>query len=212
MVEILLHRDRAHLFLYPFEGRPLHEGLAAVLASRMHERASGSLAVTTNDYGLHMETAGDYPFEMLLQDAELFAPQELEADISRSANVDELARRRFRGIARVSGLVFPGYPGSQKSTRRLQASAGLLYNVFAEHEPDNLLFTQAHREVLRENLNVDRLGRVLERLSRAKIVMARLQKPSPLAFPLMVEQLSQQSSSLSRQERVERLRKRYALA
>jgi ATP-dependent Lhr-like helicase len=210
--EILRRRGRAHLFLYPFEGRPVHEGLAALLARRMHKLAEGSLAVSTNDYGLQMESDADYPFEELLHKDALFSPAGAEADAADTANIDELARRRFRGIARVSGLIFPGYPGSQKSTRRLQASAGLLYDVFAEHEPDNLLLTQARREVLRDNLNTERLSSVLERLSGARRVVVTLEKPSPLAFPLLVEQLSQQSSSLSMQERVERLRRQYDLA
>ena len=124
----------------------------------------------------------------------------------------ELARRRFRGIARVSGLVFPGYPGARKSTRQLQTSAELLFDVFETHEPDNLLLQEAHREVLRENLDEERLTAALRRLSGLTRRLVPLEKPSPFAFPLLAEQLTQRSSNLSFQERVERLRRSYGLA
>jgi ATP-dependent Lhr-like helicase len=212
LAEVLVRRERAHLFLYPFEGRPVHDGLAAVLATRMQRGVAGSFAISTNDYGLQIEAGADYPLAEVLTGTELFSGERLEADLRETANVEELARRAFRGIARVSGLVFPGYPGAQKSLRQIQASASVLFDVFREHEPDNLLLREARREVLRTQLNADRLAAVMERLQQAELRCIELEKPSPLSFPLLVEQLSQRSSSLSVEERIARLRRQYALA
>jgi ATP-dependent Lhr-like helicase len=52
-----------------------------------------------------------------------------------SLNSSELARRRFREIARVAGLISTGYPGQPKSARQLQASSTLFYEVFGSTTP-----------------------------------------------------------------------------
>jgi Lhr-like helicases len=75
-------------------------------------------------------------------------PAHLLHDIPASLNAAELARRQFREIARVAGLIFQGYPGVNKSVKQVQASSELLYDVFARYDPHNLLLFQAHREVL----------------------------------------------------------------
>lgn len=211
LAELLVARGAAHLFLFPFAGRRIHEGLGALLAARLGRREPASFSITTNDYGIQLESSVDYPFERLLADVSIFTPSGLDAELAEAANVDELARRAFRGIARVAGLVFPGYPGAQKSLRSLQASAGLLYDVFREHEPQSLLLAEARREVLESHFERDRLATELGRLARARLVVRRTPKPSPLAFPLLVEQLTQRRSSLPMEERIRRIRARYGV-
>ncbi len=212
LLELLHRRRSAHLFVYPFAGRAVHEGLAALLSLRLQARRPASFGITTNDYGLQIETDRDYPFDELLREPDLLSAEGVHPALLHGHNMRELARRRFRGIARVSGLVFPGYPGARKSTRQLQTSAELLFDVFETHEPDNLLLQEAHREVLRENLDEERLTAALRRLSGLTRRLVPLEKPSPFAFPLLAEQLTQRSSNLSFQERVERLRRSYGLA
>ena len=84
-----------------------------------------------------------------------------------SLNSSELAQRRFREIARVAGLVFTGYPGQPKSTRQLQASSGLFYEVFRKYDRGNLLLSQAEQEVLSQELEISRLRATLERMRGA---------------------------------------------
>jgi ATP-dependent Lhr-like helicase len=211
LAEVFAGRGATHLFVFPFEGRAIHEGLAALVVARLQREVPGSFGVSANDYGFHLEAAADYPFPSLLREKDIFADEGTKDELLSSVNVDELARRAFRGIARVSGLVFPGYPGAQKSIRQIQASATLLYEVFAEHEPGNLLLAEARREALRSQLNVEGLTEALRRLGDARIRLVETARPSPLAFPLLLEQLTQKRSSLSLSERVERLRRRYGL-
>ncbi|MEM7736038.1 MAG: ligase-associated DNA damage response DEXH box helicase [Deinococcota bacterium] len=64
--ELLLEHTRTregeHLFLYPFAGRNIHEGLAAVLALRLARQDPTTLSYTVNDYGITMLAPKGYDF------------------------------------------------------------------------------------------------------------------------------------------------------
>jgi len=203
LVERLRTREGHHLFLFPFEGRLVHEGLAALWAYRMSRVHPISFTLAVNDYGLELLAPDAAPLEKALPD--LLSPNNLTADIAASLNAAELARRQFREIARVAGLVFDGYPGSRKSARQFQASAGLFYDVFANYDPGNPLLHQAHREVLERQLEVGRLRQALQRLRAGRVVVVDVQRPTPLAFPILVDRMRQTLSSESLADRVGRM-------
>ncbi|WP_224367745.1 ligase-associated DNA damage response DEXH box helicase [Hyalangium versicolor] len=201
-------REGHHLFLYPFEGRLVHEGLAALLALRLTRLRKATFSLSVNDYGIEFLTPHDFPFEEALR-PELFTRERLVEDILESVNLSELARRQFRDIARVAGLVLPGLPGARKSTRQVQASSSLLYDVFLKYDPDNLLLVQARREVLEQHFEQNRLAGTLERLEHSPLELIPVRRPTPLGFPLVVERISASLSNESLLERVERLKERW---
>ncbi len=208
LAEVCETRDGHHLFLYPFEGRLVHEGLAALLALRLTRLQKATFSLSVNDYGLELLTPAPFPFEEALRPA-LFTRERLVEDVLESVNVSELAKRQFRDIARVAGLVMPGLPGARKSTRQVQASSSLLYDVFLKYDPDNLLLVQARREVLDQQFEQGRLGRTLERLEGSPVELVHVRRPTPLGFPLVVERISASVSNESLLERVERLKERW---
>jgi ATP-dependent Lhr-like helicase len=197
--------------MYPFEGRLVHEGLAALLALRLTRLQKATFSLSVNDYGLELLTSTPFPFDEALRPA-LFTREHLVEDILESVNLSELARRQFRDIARVAGLVMPGLPGARKSTRQVQASAALLYDVFVKYDPDNLLLRQARREVLEHQFEQGRLTRTLERLEAHPVEVVHVHRPSPLGFPLVVERISASVSNESLLERVQRLKERWSQA
>src|SRR5690606_41826070 len=75
----------------------------------------------------------------------LLSPDHLHEDITSGINVREMARRRFRDIAGIAGLVFQGYPGKAVKTRHLQANAGLFFSVFEDYSPTDLLLPDGQR-------------------------------------------------------------------
>jgi ATP-dependent helicase Lhr and Lhr-like helicase len=204
LIERTETRDGHHLFVYPFEGRLVHEGLAALCAYRIAQLAPFSFSFSCNDYGFELLSPEPAPLEEALESG-LFATTHLLHDITNSLNAAELARRQFREIARVAGLIFSGYPGQSKSVRQLQASSSLLYDVFANHDPGNLLVAQAQREVLERQLEASRLGRVLDRLSRSAVRVIDVERPTPLAFPLMVDMTRAKLSTEKLADRVRRM-------
>ena len=204
LIERVRTREGCHLFLYPFEGRLVHEGLAALLAYRMSLRTPITFTMAFNDYGLELLSATEAPFAEALAGG-LLDPRDLADDILASLNAAELARRAFREVARVAGLVFPGMPGAGKSAKQLQASSNLFYQVFSEYDPDNLLLHQAKREVLDRQLEESRLRKALERIAGSTIVETTPLKPTPLAFPLLVDRMRESLSSEKLADRVRRM-------
>jgi ATP-dependent Lhr-like helicase len=204
LIERVKTREGYHLFFYPIEGRLVHEGLAALFAYRLAQLGPITFTLAANDYGFELLAPDPAPLEEALE-AGLVSSDHLLHDIPASLNAAELAKRQFREIARVAGLIFQGYPGNSKSVKQVQASSGLLYDVFARYDPDNLLLFQAHREVLEKQLEQSRLGRTLERLAAGRITISEVERPTPLAFGLLVDRAREQVSSEKFLDRVRRL-------
>ncbi|HVK15215.1 MAG TPA: ligase-associated DNA damage response DEXH box helicase [Gemmataceae bacterium] len=202
--ERLLTREGHHLCFYPFEGRLVHEGIATLAAYRLSRRRPQTFTLAANDYGL--ELVSPDPVEL---DADglkaLLAPEGLADDVLESLNAAELAKRQFREVARVAGLVNPGLPHAGRTANQLQASSGLFYDVFREHDPGNLLLWQARREVLDRQFEVTRLRRALDRIAATRLVVTTPERPTPFAFPLLVERMRESVSSEKLADRVRRL-------
>ena len=204
LIELVASRDGQHAFLYPFAGRLVHEGLAALVAWRIAQQAPATLVCTVNDWGFQI--LGRRRFVVGPADSEAFwrrmlSPDNLLEDLLSCLNGTEMARRQFREIARVAGLI-AGHGSGRKGDRNLQASAGLLFDVLAEHDPDNMLLEQARREVLEAQFEYRRLHAALERIAAEPIVIAEPRRLSPLAFPLWAEQIQSRLSTQGWLERI----------
>lgn len=204
LAETLKSREGWHLFLYPFAGRQVHLGLASLLAWRLSQGKPLSFSIAVNDYGLELLSATAVDWTPALHGG-LLSPDNLLHDVLASLNAGELALRRFREIARISGLVFGGYPGAQKSTRQVQASSGLFFEVFKQYDAGNLLLTQAQQEVLRQELDVRRLEQTLQRMAQRRLDLHSIKRPTPLAFPLLVERFRESLSSEKLADRIQRM-------
>ncbi|MBC7947616.1 MAG: ligase-associated DNA damage response DEXH box helicase [Chitinophagaceae bacterium] len=204
LVEQIETRDGFHLFVYPFEGRLVHEAMAAILAFRISRITPITFSLAMNDYGF--ELLSDQPIPVDDSNVyELFSPDNLLADIQRSVNSTEMARRKFRDIAVIGGLIFQGYPGEQKKARHLQASASLLFNVFSEYEPNHVLLRQSYQEVLAQQMEELRLRDMLHRIQRSNIVITFPSKLTPFCFPIKVDSMREDLSSEKLEDRVRKM-------
>lgn len=205
LVERAKTREGYHLFFFPFEGRQVHEGLAALFAYRLSRRQPQTFSISVNDYGFELlsptPVIGDDALEFGLL---LLSAENLLDDVVASLNASELARRQFREIARVAGLVYQGFPG-EKNARQLQASSGLIYDVLRQYDPDNMLLVQAGREVLERQLERSRLSLALERLRSGQFTLVDVARPTPFAFPLLIERVRDTISSEKLADRIRRL-------
>jgi ATP-dependent Lhr-like helicase len=136
---------------------------------------------------------------------ELFTDENLLADIQRSVNATEMAKRKFRDIAVIGGLIFQGYPGEHKKAKHLQSSAGLLFNVFHEYEPDNLLVRQAFQEVFDQQMQEARLRDMLYRIQKSDIVITFPKRLTPFCFPIKVDSMRENITSEKLEDRVRRM-------
>lgn len=204
LIECLQDREGQHLFFYPFEGRLVHEGLAALFAFRITRRQPLTFSLACNDYGFELLSATPFDVEEALE-GDLFSTGNLVEEIYASLNEVEMAKRQFREIARVAGLIFPGFPGTNKSAKQLQSSSGLFYDVFSRYDPENMLLKQAHREVLERQFEESRLADALRRMGKSRLVVTTPKRPTPFAFPILVDRLRETLTSEGMAQRIERL-------
>ncbi|HYE40218.1 MAG TPA: helicase-related protein, partial [Ramlibacter sp.] len=204
LVEAFRSREGQHLYIYPFAGRNVHLGLASLLAWRLAREAPNTFSISINDYGLELVSAAPFDIEPVTSQR-LFSADNLLEDVLASLNSSELAQRRFREIARVAGLISTGYPGQPKSTRQLQASSALFYEVFRKYDAGNLLLNQAENEVLSQELEISRLGQTLRRMREKTLVFSLLRHPSPMSVPLMVERFREKLSTEQLSQRLDRI-------
>jgi len=210
LIESFKSTEGHHLLFYPFEGRLVHEGMASLLAYRISRIRSASFSIAMNDYGFELLTDDDVPIEEVLEDADFFTIDNLLEDIQHSLNANEMARRRFRDIAHIGGLVFTGYPGQQVKNKHLQASSSLLFDVFSEYEPDNLLVRQAYNEALAFQLEEFRLRAALQRIQTQNIILKTVERPTPFAFPIMVDSLGRERfTTESLEDRIGKMARQY---
>lgn len=204
LIEETTSREGNHVYVYPFAGRLVHEGLATLVAWRMARHRSVSITVSFNDYGFELFSRDDLAADEKTWRG-LLSTENLTGDLQACMNTAELAKRQFRGIARVAGLVLQGFPGNPKTTKSLQISSGLLFDVFSKYDPDNLLLDQARREILEQQLELTRLTATLEDLERREMIRVFTKRLTPMAFPLWADLLSSSLTTENFATRLERM-------
>lgn len=204
LIEVLESREGFHMFMYPFAGRLQNEGVASLLSFRAAREVPRTFSITSNDYGF--ELLCEEPFAVTEESLRRWLSPELSlADLLASVDASDLARRQFRDIARIAGLVDPGTPRRGKSARQLQVSSGLMFDVLQHHDAENLLLEQARREVLDAQLEHVELQVTLLRLVAQRLRIVHPQRLTPFSFPLWADRLQTQTMSTeSWQSRVER--------
>jgi ATP-dependent Lhr-like helicase len=208
LIEYFETTEGYHVLMYPFEGRFVHEGLAALMAYRIAQIQPITFSIAMNDYGFELLSDQPIPIEEAVE-TNILGIDNLSHDIQASINSIEMARRKFRDIAAISGLVFKGYPGKPVKDKHLQSSSQLFFNVFHDYEAHNLLLRQAYEEVMDFQLEEARLRRALDRIAHQKIVITHPDKPTPFAFPIMVDRLREKLTSEKLEDRIRRMAIKY---
>lgn len=204
LVELIKNREGYHLFMYPFEGRLVHEVMAALIAYRISKLAPISFSMAMNDYGFELFSDKQIPLnEDNLE--QILTRDNLMTDVISSINAAEMARRKFRDIAVISGMVIQNFPGQQRSNKSLQSSAGLIFKVLEDYDPDHFLVRQAYTEVFNMQLQEQRLVEAFKRIEKSKIILKFANSFTPLSFPIKVDSLRQTLSSEDLDSRIKRL-------
>ncbi len=205
LIEYFHDREGFHLLFYPFEGRYVHEGMGSLLAYRLSQFKPISFSIAMNDYGFELLSDIEIPIEEALG-SDVFSTQHLLEDIRASINAAELARRRFRDIAGIAGLVFKGFPGREKRSRHLQSSSQLFFDVFSDYEADNLLLLQAYEEVMTFQLEEARLRAALNRINSQRVILSEPGRATPFSFPIIVDRLRGKLSSEKLEDRIAKMK------
>ncbi len=204
LVELIKNREGYHLFMYPFEGRLVHEVMAALVAYRISKLAPISFSMAMNDYGFELFSDKGIPLnEDNLE--RILTRDNLMNDVISSINAAEMARRKFRDIAVISGMVVQNFPGQQRSNKSLQSSAGLIFKVLEDYDPNHFLVRQSYTEVFNAQLQEQRLVEAFKRIEKSKIILKFANTFTPLSFPIKVDSLRQTLSSEDLDSRIQKL-------
>lgn len=205
LIEHISTKDGYHLFVYPFEGRLVHEAMAAILAYRLSKKKRISFSFAMNDYGF--ELLSDQPIEVNNDNVyTLFSEDGLFNDIQSCINASEMASRKFRDIAVIGGLLFQGMPGKKVKQKHLQSSSSLLFRVFSQYEPHNLLLRQAYQEVMEQQMDEPRLRDMLQRIQKSKIIITHPTELTPFCFPIKVDSIREKITSETLEDQIRKLR------
>jgi len=204
LIEKINTKHGCHVFIYPFEGRNVHEGMAAIISNRIAEIKQITFSISLNDYGFELLSDQDIPIEEALEE-DLFSITNIYTDVLKSMNTSEMAKRKFRDIARIAGLVFNGFPGKPIKTKHLQANSQLFFKVFEEQDKNNLLLKQSYDEVLDFQLEIERMQTAFKRINKQRIVFKQPSQLTPLCFPLVVEILREKFSNENIEDRIQKM-------
>ncbi len=204
LIETFKTREGYHALFYPFEGRFVHEAMSSLLAYRISLLSPIAFSLAYNDYGFELLSDQVLDIQNVI-DNNLFSSEFLFDDLQKSLNATELARRKFRDIAVISGMVFQGYPNKVIKTKHLQSNSQLLFDVFRDYEPDNLLYLQAYRETFEHQLEEGRLRLALERINSQKIIWKQCEKATPFSFPIITDRLREKLSSEKLADRIKKM-------
>ncbi len=206
LVEYIQTKRGFHLFVFPFEGKLVHEGMAAVIAYRLSQVTKATFSIGSNEYGFELLTDVEYDMDTIIKKG-LFSPENLMTDIQHGVNIGEMAKRKFRDIAGIAGLVFKGFPGNPQKTKHLQANSGLFFSVFKDYDPENLLLREAYDEVYDFQLEYARMYSAFERIFAHNIIFKTPQNLTPFAFPVFAESFREHYSNEDWESRLEKLKK-----
>ncbi|OUS10660.1 DNA ligase-associated DEXH box helicase [Nonlabens dokdonensis] len=204
LIETFKTREGYHSVFYPFEGRLVHMAMAGLIAYRISLLQPISFSLAYNDYGFEILSDQEFDMQNVL-DNNLITSDMILEDLEASVNATELAKRKFRDIAVIAGLVFTGYPNKAIKVKHLQSSSQLLFEVFRDNEPDNLLFRQAYTETYEQEIEEYRLREAFERIEKQTIVWKACEKPTPFSFPIITDRLREKLSSEKLADRIKRM-------
>ncbi len=182
--------------------------MAAVTAYRLSKIQKASFSVASNEYGFELLSETEFDIQAAVGKG-LFAKENLMHDINEGINVSEMARRKFRDIAGIAGLVFQGFPGKPMKAKHLQANSGLFFKVFEAYDANNLLLRQAYEEVYSFQLEFARINEVYQRAGTHEIILKQPEKLTPFAFPIFAESFRERYSNEDWESRLEKWKQQF---
>jgi ATP-dependent helicase Lhr and Lhr-like helicase len=193
-----------HYFFHTLVGRASNEALSRVVALRLSRMRGGNAVATPDDYGFVLTVTPQQHFtsEELpsLLNVEDFA-RDLDESLSRS----HLLKYHFRNAAQAGMMVYRNFFGEQKSLRKLQWSAEVIFNVLAQYEPDHVLMREAKRDAVHTYIDIDGATAFLEKAATNPMRIRQVERVPPLSFALFATKIKEALLVEDPRETMERL-------
>jgi ATP-dependent Lhr-like helicase len=183
LIEQFPFRGGQTTMFYTFEGRKANQTLGMLLTRRMEKLGLKPLSFSITDYGLSISSVSTVLNKHI---PELFNPDVLGDELEDWMLEASMLKRSFRQVAVVSGLIEQQYHSNKKTMRQVTFSTDLIYDTLREYDPDHILLKVTRENAQRELLDLERTSALLMRY-HPSITYKALEKPSPMAIPIVLD-------------------------
>lgn len=183
LVEHFYRHKRHYTMIYTFEGRKANQTLGMLITRRMERLGLKPLSFSVTDYALSVVSLKEISVQQI---SELLSPDILHSELEEWIIDSPMLKRSFRRVAMITGLTEQRLAGDRKSVKQVTFSTDLIYDVLRRHEPGHVLLSVTRADAERELLDISRLSHLLLRFEHA-ICFKKLQRPSPLSIPILVD-------------------------
>ena len=181
LIETFPRAGKQFLVAYAFCGWNAHQSLGMLLTKRMEKAGLKPLGFVSSDYMVAIWSLEAVADPAALLDVEILG-SELEEWMAESS----LLKRTFRNCAVVAGLIERRHPGREKTGRQVTFNSDLIYEVLRKHDPHHVLLRATRQEAAGGLMDIRRLADLLVSV-QGRIRHHRLDRPSPLAIPALLE-------------------------
>ena len=197
-------RGQRHYFFHSLVGRAANEALSRVLALRLSRLRGGNAIATADDYGFVLTVRP----EQILTEADLpalLSDERFADDLHSALSRSDLLKVHFRNAAQTGMMVYRNFFGEQKSLRKVQWSAEVIFNVLREYEPDHILLREARRDAVHTYIDLEGARRFLQAMRDKPIRLRSIQRVPPLSFALFATKIKEALMVEDPREMTERL-------
>ena len=197
-------RGQRHYFFHCLVGRAANEALSRVLALRLSRLRGGNAIATPDDYG----------FVLTVRPEQLFSKEEIPGllaeanfaeDLHEALSRSDLLKYHFRNAAQTGMMVYRNFFGEQKSLRKVQWSAEVIFNVLLQYEPDHILLREARRDAVHTYIDLENAQRFLAEMRDKPIRLRSIDRVPPLSFALFATKIKEALMVEDPREMTERL-------
>lgn len=193
-----------HYFFHSLIGRAANDALSRVIALRLSRLRGGNAVATPDDYGFVLTVSAEQRFsaEDLPQ---LIRPENFAAELDESLLRSDLLKYHFRNAAQTGMMVYRNFFGEQKSVRKLQWSAEVIFNVLQQYESDHVLLREARRDAVHTYLDVDGALSYLRTIASKPARIVPVKQVPPLSFAMFATKIKEALMVEDPRETMERL-------
>ncbi|MEM1829303.1 MAG: ATP-dependent helicase, partial [Thermofilaceae archaeon] len=183
-------RGRTYHVFHTLFGRRTNDALSRALAYLAALKAGVNVGVAVHDNGFALIYPPGVEPPVTLKD---LSSAQLATLLKRALVNTELLRRRFRHVASRALMVLRNYKGHEISVERQQLSAQTLLKIVMELGEEFPVLKEAYREILEDYMDIEHAKEVLFNVERNRIKVVELlplSVPSPFAYNIVLEGLS----------------------
>jgi ATP-dependent Lhr-like helicase len=179
-----------HYFFHTLIGRSANDALARVIAFRLSQLRGGNAIATPHDYGFVLTVERRQRFT----EAELpilLRSAEFDRALDESLRQSEMLKYHFRNAAQTGLMVYRNFFSQQKSVRKLQWSAEVIFNVLQRHEPSHVLLREARRDMLQSFIDAETAQAFLAAQTTRPVRLRSVLKVPPLSFAMYATKIKE---------------------